>query len=70
LTKGLVVATIIQPVDWFRKGHSQGSFIWTAAPARAEVVVGQLLGRARLKIPESIYLVVVPRIMTGSHDDI
>jgi hypothetical protein len=36
----------------------KGTFIWTTSPAVAEVVVKQL-GRARLKRPESMHLIVV-----------
>jgi hypothetical protein len=63
LTKGLG-AEFLEPEGWFDEGHGYGTYIWTPAPAAAEVVVEQL-GRARLKRPESMHIVVVPRVMTG-----
>jgi hypothetical protein len=57
-------AEFLSPEGWFDNGHGYGTYIWTPAPAAAEVVVEQL-GRARLKRPESMHIVVVPRIMTG-----
>lgn len=63
VTEGLA-PTFLSPEGWFTQGHQAGTFVWTCAPAAAEVVVEQL-GRARLKRPESMHLVVVPRIMTG-----
>jgi hypothetical protein len=41
-----------------------GNFVWNVPPAAAEVVVEQL-GFARLKRPEAIHMLVVPRLMTG-----
>jgi hypothetical protein len=63
LVKGLG-ATFLQPEGWFEEGHGFGTYVWTPAPAAAEVVVEQL-GRARLKRPESMHVVIVPRVMTG-----
>jgi hypothetical protein len=54
----------LTPTEWFTKGHSVGTFVWCPPPAAAEVVVEQL-GFARLKRPESMHIVVVPRLMTG-----
>jgi hypothetical protein len=56
--------TFLEPEGWFDDGHKRGNFIWSPAPAAAEVVVEQL-GRARLKRPQSLHIVVVPRLMTG-----
>jgi hypothetical protein len=59
----------LNPEDWFGIGHGRGNFIWTPPPAAAEVVVEQLV-KAGLKSPESMHLVVVPRMMTdelGKH---
>ena len=55
---------LLSPEDWYTTGHSKGTFIWAPPPAAAEVVVEQL-GRARLKRPEAMHIVVVPRVMTG-----
>jgi hypothetical protein len=63
LTKGLS-ANVLTPEDWFGKGHTGGTHIWTPPPAAAEVVVEQL-GFARLKRPHAMHIVVVPRLMTG-----
>jgi hypothetical protein len=57
-------AEFLRPEGWFTTGHGHGTFVWTPPPAAADVVVEQL-GRARHKRPESMHLVVVPRVMTG-----
>ena len=54
----------LTPEGWYTTGHEQGAYIWTLAPAAAEVVVEQL-GRACLKRPEAMHLIVVPRVMSG-----
>jgi hypothetical protein len=54
----------LTPEGWFTEGHGFGTYVWTPPPAAAEVVVEQL-GRARQKRPESMHIVVVPRVMTG-----
>jgi hypothetical protein len=61
---GKTEATFLDPEGWFSKAHEFGNFVWTPAPAAAEVVVEQL-GKARHKRPECLHLVVVPRLMTG-----
>ena len=63
ITKGLDTI-FLDPEGWYTTGHGRGTYIWTPPPAAAEVVVEQL-GRARLKRPESMHIVVVPRVMTG-----
>lgn len=55
---------ILTPEEWYCEGHELGTFVWTTPPVAAEVVVEQL-GRARLKRPESMHLILVPRLMTG-----
>jgi hypothetical protein len=62
-TKGMGFRTLT-PEGWFTLGHHCRSFIWAPPPSAVEVVVEQL-GKARLKRPESLHLVVVPRLMTG-----
>ena len=57
-------ASFLSPEGWFDEGHGTGNYVWTPPPAAADVVVEQL-GRARHKRPESMHLVVVPRVMTG-----
>ena len=56
--------TFLEPEGWYSTGHERGTYIWVPAPGAAEVVVEQL-GRARLKRPESMHIILVPRIMTG-----
>jgi hypothetical protein len=63
ITTGLN-AHFLTPNKWYTTGAERVTFIWTPPPAAADVVVEQL-GRARLKRPEGMHLVVVPRVMTG-----
>lgn len=63
ITKGLSIQ-ILSPEGWYTTGHTVGTFLWAPAPAAAEVVVEQL-GRARLKRPQSMHIILVPRVMTG-----
>lgn len=49
---------------WFKGTDREGTFVWCPPPAAAEVVV-ERLGIARHKRPNSLHLVVVPRLMTG-----
>ena len=49
---------------WFDDAHNPGNYIWSVPPAAAEVVVEQL-GFIRLKRPNSMHLLVIPRLMTG-----
>jgi hypothetical protein len=58
--------TFLLPEGWFTDGHKSGTYVWTPTPAAADVVVVvEQLGQARQKRPESMHLVVVPRVMTG-----
>jgi hypothetical protein len=63
VTRGLDFQ-ILKPSGWFDDAHSLGNFVWNVPPATAEVVVEQL-GFARLKRPEAMHMIVVPRLMTG-----
>jgi hypothetical protein len=54
----------LSPEGWYTTGHGHGTYIWNTPPAAAKVVVEQL-GRARLKRPGSMHLIVVPWVMTG-----
>jgi hypothetical protein len=60
----LLDPTFLEPEDWFLQGQGSGNFIWSPAPAAVEVVVEQL-GKARHKRPNSLHLIVTPRLMTG-----
>jgi hypothetical protein len=60
----LLKPVFLEPEDWFLQGQGAGNFIWSPAPAAADVVVEQL-GKARHKRPCSLHLVVAPRLMTG-----
>mmetsp|Transcript_18233 Transcript_18233/g.45137 ORF Transcript_18233/g.45137 Transcript_18233/m.45137 type:complete len:1296 (-) Transcript_18233:2196-6083(-) len=55
---------LMKPRDWFDEYHRFGNFVWTPPPAAAEAVV-DLLNKARHKRPESMHIVLVPRLMTG-----
>jgi hypothetical protein len=35
-------ATFLSPKGWFGEGHGTGAYVWTPAPAAADVVVDQL----------------------------
>jgi hypothetical protein len=64
VTRGLNFQ-ILKPSGWFDDAHNNmGNFVWNVPPAAAEVVVEQL-GFARLKRPEAVRMIVVPRLMTG-----
>jgi hypothetical protein len=63
VTRGLDFQ-VLDPDGWFAHGHKAGNFVWTVLPAAAEVVVEQL-GFCRLKRPNSMHLIVIPRLMTG-----
>jgi hypothetical protein len=63
VTRGLGFQ-VLDPSGWFSTAHSQGNFIWIPPPAAADVVMEQLL-HARHKRPESLHIVVVPRLITG-----
>jgi hypothetical protein len=54
----------LEPEDWFLRGQGSGNYVWSPAPAAADVVVEQL-GKARHKRPTSLHLIVAPRLMTG-----
>ena len=57
-------ATFLSPNGWFEDTNAEGTFVWAPAPAAADLVV-ERLGTARHKRPNSLHLVVVPRLMTG-----
>jgi hypothetical protein len=63
VTRGLNFKILV-PSGWFDDAHNDGNFIWTVPPAAAEVVVEQL-GFIRLKRPNSMHIIVIPRLMTG-----
>jgi hypothetical protein len=60
----LLNPVFLEPKDWFLQGQGSGNYIWTPAPAAADVVVEQL-GKARHKRSSSLHLIVAPRLMTG-----
>lgn len=54
----------MEPEDWFRAPQAgKQVFVWTPAPAAADVVMEQL-SFARHKRPGALHIVIVPRIMT------
>ena len=54
----------LDPKGWFTKVNSIGNFVWAPPPGAGDVVV-DLLGKARLKRPKAMHIVVIPRLMTG-----
>ena len=54
----------LKPEGWFDVGQGAGNYVWAPAPAAGENVV-ELLGKARLKRPEAMHVIVIPRLMTG-----
>ena len=54
----------LDPEGWFSDAHEYGSFVWAPPPAAADVVVEQF-SQAKHKRPESLHLIVVPRVMTA-----
>jgi hypothetical protein len=63
VTKRLQFQTLT-PEGWFTTGHEYGNFIWAPPPAAADVIVEQI-GKAIMKRPEAMHIVVIPRLMTG-----
>jgi hypothetical protein len=63
VTRGMGFHTLT-PYGWFTAGHDYGNSIWAPPPAAADVVVEQM-GKAIMKRPESMHIIVVPRLMTG-----
>ena len=63
LTKGLNF-TFLEPHQWFDEYHDYRNYVWFPPPAAVDAAV-DLLNKARHKRPESLHLVVVPRLMTG-----
>jgi hypothetical protein len=55
---------MLEPRDWFDEHHRFGKFVWTPPPAAADDVV-DLLNKARHKRPESMHIILIPRLMTG-----
>jgi hypothetical protein len=60
----LLKPVFLQPNDWFLQGQGSGNYVWSPAPAAADVVVKQL-GKARHKHPSCLHLIVAPRLFTG-----
>mmetsp|Transcript_7983 Transcript_7983/g.19280 ORF Transcript_7983/g.19280 Transcript_7983/m.19280 type:complete len:1317 (-) Transcript_7983:1541-5491(-) len=56
--------TFLKPHQWFDEYHAYGNYVWIPPPAATDAAV-DLLNKARHKRPESLHLVVVPRLMTG-----
>ena len=57
-------AHFLSTEGWFDGTDKEGTFVWSPAPAAADVLV-ERLAQARHKRPNSLHLVVVPRLMTG-----
>lgn len=54
----------LEPDEWFEDSHDFGNFVWSPPPAAGDAIVEQL-AKARLKRPEALHVVVIPRLMTG-----
>jgi hypothetical protein len=54
----------LTPEGWFSAGMEQGNFLWTPAPAAADVA-GEQMARAIHKHPYSCHMFVAPRLMTA-----
>ena len=63
LSEGLNLQ-FLKPHQWFDEHHAYGNYVWIPPPAVTDAAV-DLLNKARHKRPESLHLVVVPRLMTG-----
>ena len=76
------VSKCLEPIDWFGRRHDLlggsndqrgfwrnivklGCMIWTPAPAAAQIALEQLQN-TRLKSQESMYVVIIPNLMTLS----
>ena len=57
-------ASFLTPEGWFDGTDREGAFVWSPPPAAADVVV-ERLSIAKHKRPNSLHLVVVPRLTTG-----
>ncbi|CAB9525841.1 unknown protein [Seminavis robusta] len=56
--------TLLTPENWFENVLGHGAHVWFPPPAAADVV-SERLRIARHKRPNSLHIVVVPRLMTG-----
>jgi hypothetical protein len=54
----------LSPEGWFTSAMKQGNFLWTPAPAAADVA-GEQMARAVHKHPYSCHMFVAPRLMTA-----
>ena len=50
--------------DWFEESHQEGNFIWDIAPAAGDLAY-EMLDKARLKRPQSMHILLIPRLFTG-----
>jgi hypothetical protein len=62
---GGVNAIWLEPEDWFDGSNQDGYFVWTPAPAAADVYLEQLC-KSQLKLPGTVrHALVVSRLMTS-----
>jgi len=54
----------LTPEGWFDQTNCTGTFVWAPPPAAADVVV-ERFGIARHKRPNTLHLLLIPRLMTG-----
>jgi len=63
LVKGLNFEWL-QTHEWFEEHHRPGNFIWNVAPGLGDVAY-ELIDKARMKRPNTMHLVLIPRLFTG-----
>lgn len=55
---------VLDPAGWFSDVNQEGNFVWLPPPSCGEIIMEQL-GNARHKRPNTLHVVIVPRLMTG-----
>jgi hypothetical protein len=61
---GSLPPLILEPNDWFLRGHSYSTCVWSPPPAAADVAIEQLAYSIH-KRPQHTHVVLVPRLMTA-----
>jgi len=57
-------AKFLSPEGWFENHTAHDTFVWSPPPAAADVVV-ERFGIARHKRPNTLHVLLIPRLMTG-----
>ena len=61
---GLESPAILEPNDWFLRGHHHSTCVWVPPPAGADVALEQLAYSIH-KRPQHIHVVLIPRLLTA-----